>query len=207
MVPRSSVEFAGFGRRAPIALVGLLCAGALAASPAAARSHHHRHRAHAARACANADATVGATSRKAIKSAVFCLINKQRAARGLPALRESSRLDRSAQGWSNTMVATGSFTHGADFAARISAVGFAWRAAGENIATGFLTPSAVVAAWMASTGHCQNILNPTYSSVGTGVVHRVVGFGGNGATWTQDFALAAGHHPPSGNWGPANGCP
>ena len=125
----------------------------------------------------------------------------------LPALRESSMLDRSAQGWTNTMVATGAFTHGANFAGRISAVGFAWSSAGENIATGFLTPRAVVSGWMGSTGHCQNILNPTYTNVGTGVVHRAVGVGGNGATWTQDFALASRRRAPSHNFGPANGCP
>jgi uncharacterized protein YkwD len=175
-----------------------------------ARSHHHRRRhrrVHGTRACANAGTPVGAASRQATKSAVVCLINKQRTARGLPALRESGLLDRSAQSWTDTMVSTGAFTHGANFASRISAVGFAWSSAGENIATGFLTPRAVVNAWMGSTGHCQNILNPTYTSVGTGVVHRVVGVGGDGATWTQDFALAAGRRAPSHNFGPADGCP
>jgi uncharacterized protein YkwD len=138
---------------------------------------------------------------------VVCLINKERTARHLPALRENGLLDRSAQGWTDQMVATGDFTHGADFAARISAAGFHWRAAGENIATGFETPRAVVNGWMASTGHCENILNPTYSSVGTGVVGRVVSFGGVGATWTQDFALGMGRRAPSHNTGPASGCP
>jgi uncharacterized protein YkwD len=121
-------------------------------------------------------------------------------------LRESGRLDRSAQGWTNTMVATGAFTHGANFAARISGAGFAWSAAGENIATGYVTPHGVVRAWMGSTGHCQNILNPTYTNVGTGIVTRVVA-GGRGATWTQDFALARGRRAPSRNWAAANGCP
>ena len=207
MLTGSTVKVSRLWRRAPIALVGVLAA-AVAASPATAKSHHHRrHRVHSTRACANANAAVGAVSRQATKAAVVCLINKQRTARGLPALHESGLLDRSAQGWTNTMVATGAFTHGANFAGRISAAGFQWSSAGENIATGFLTPRAVVAGWMGSTGHCQNILSPTYSSVGTGVVHHVVGVGGDGATWTQDFALAAGHHAPSHNVGPANGCP
>ena len=38
------------------------------------------------------------------------------------------------------MVAFRDFTHGADFAARISAVGFHWSSVGENIATGFTHP-------------------------------------------------------------------
>ncbi len=186
-----------------LAVAAAIVAAAVVASPAVAKSHHRRHRG----ACANATTPVGATSRQATKTAVVCLINKQRTARGLPALRESRLLDRSAQGWTNTMVATDSFTHGGNFAGRISAVGFAWSSAGENIATGFLTPRAVVNAWMGSTGHCQNILNPTYTNVGTGVVHRAVGVGGNGSTWTQDFALAAGRRAPSHNFGPADGCP
>jgi uncharacterized protein YkwD len=207
MLTGSTVKVSRLWRRAPIALVGVLAA-AVAASPATAKSHHHRrHRVHATRACANANAAVGAVSRPATKAAVVCLINKQRTDRGLPALHESGLLDRSAQGWTNTMVATGAFTHGANFAGRISAVGFQWSSAGENIATGFLTPRAVVAGWMASTGHCQNILNPTYSDVGTGVSARPVGHFAGGATWTQDFGLWMGHNAPSGNYGPANGCP
>jgi uncharacterized protein YkwD len=143
-----------------------------------------------------------------MRAAVLCLINRQRGDRGLPALHENSLLDHSAQGWSNTMVATRSFTHGADFAARISGVGFNWSSAGENIATGFRTPRDVVNAWMASTGHCQNILSPSYSYVGTGVNrHPVASFSSDPSTWTQDFALQMGQSAPSSNWGPANGCP
>jgi uncharacterized protein YkwD len=197
-------------RRRVLALGAVALTAAVTAPPALAGTHHHRrhHHAAAARACRSANAPVGSASRQAIKSAVVCLINKQRAGRGLPALRESSLLDRSAQGWSDTMVATRQFTHGFNFAGRISAVGFAWSTAGENIATGFATPRTVVNAWMASTGHCQNILNPTFSSVGTGVVNRVVGgFASQGATWTEDFALPLGHRPPSGNVGPMDGCP
>lgn len=137
----------------------------------------------------------------------MCLINEQRRAHGLPRLRESRRLDRSAQGWTDTMVRDGMFTHGSDFAARITAAGFTWSTAGENIATGFPTPRSVVDAWMASTGHCQNILSPSYADVGTGVDnHGIRGYGGP-ATWTQDFALPQGASPPSNNSGPAAGCP
>jgi uncharacterized protein YkwD len=193
-------------RGVPI-LVCALLATSLAAAPAGASSHRRHHRVHASRACANANTSVGSSSRQATKAAVVCLVNRERADHHLPPLGESSRLDRSAQGWTNRMIATGSFTHGINFASRISAAGFAWSSAGENIATGFLTPRAVVRGWMASTGHCQNILNPTYTSVGTGVLARVVGVGGRGATWTQDFALAAGRKARSRNWAPANGCP
>ena len=119
--------------------------------------------------------------------------------RGLPGLRENARLNRSAQGWTNVMVTHRDFSHGADFAARISAVGFDWSNVGENIATGYATPVAVVKAWMASKGHCQNILNPQYRYVGTGVqTTPSVGWlqhAGPG-TWTQDFGAAHGPARP-----------
>lgn len=156
--------------------------------------------------CPGADTRTASLTQGEARRAVLCLINQQRRRHGLPPLSESARLDRSAQGWTDYMVRTGRFTHGADFAARISAVGFAWGSAGENIATGFVTPRQVVRGWMGSQGHCSNILDPTYASVGTGVDTRPLGrFGG--ATWTQDFALWMGHRAPSRNYGPARGCP
>jgi hypothetical protein len=61
---------------------------------------------------------------------------------------------------------------------------------------------------MASTGHCQNILNPTYRNVGTGVsVRPVKGWATGQGTWTQDFALGMNEPAPSGNTGPMDGCP
>jgi uncharacterized protein YkwD len=106
------------------------------------------------------------------------------------------------------MVSHRDFSHGTDFSARISAVGFDWSNVGENIATGYKTPTSVVRAWMASTGHCQNILSPTFREVGTGLDDRSIsGFSNSAGTWTQDFGLIMGQHAASGNWGPADGCP
>ena len=99
------------------------------------------------------------------------------------------------------------FTHGGDFAARISAVGFRWSNAGENIAAGFQTPASVVRAWMASPGHCRNILSPLFIDVGTGVRLSARSGSGGAGTWTQDFGLPVGARRPPGNAGPANGCP
>jgi uncharacterized protein YkwD len=197
--------------RIAIALLSLFSAAVLAAVPAAtasAASKRHHRRARAASGCANANATVGRASAQALRTAVVCLINQQRTSRHLPPLLGSQLLDRSAQGWTNAMVSSDVFSHGTNFAARISAAGYDWRAAGENIATGFQTPAGVVRAWMASTGHCQNILNPTYGNVGTGISRRPVsGWASGAGTWTQDFALSMFKSPPSANWGPADGCP
>ena len=141
-----------------------------------------------------------------MRDAAVCLINQQRIKHHLPALHVHQDLNRSAQGWTNVMVDTSRFTHGRDFGSRIAAAGYSWSSAGENIATGFLTPEAVVKAWMASPDHCQNILDPTYSDVGTGLSnHRLGRYGPS--TWTQDFGLWTGHHAPSANYGPQSGCP
>jgi uncharacterized protein YkwD len=200
--------------RSLLAALTLIGSAALAVVPAAtattARHKHHRRHRHAGvdRACAGADARVGHASPQLLRSAVVCLINRERSLHHLPPLSASSLLNRSAQGWTNVMVSSDQFSHGTNFAGRISAAGYVWRSAGENIATGFSTPRAVVHAWMGSTGHCENILNPTFRNVGTGVSTRPVkGFATGIGTWTQDFALGMHSSPPSGNTRPMDGCP
>jgi uncharacterized protein YkwD len=179
------------------------------ASPAGAHAGGARSaRDYQAHGCANANRSAGTASIPALRAAVVCLINQQRASHHLPALSADIRLDTSAQRWSNAMVAHHVFTHGTNFAARISSAGYRWSAAGENIATGYRTPRQVVRAWMDSAGHCENILSPTYGSVGTGINrHGVRGYASRPATWTQDFALALGDPAPSHHTGPAKGCP
>jgi uncharacterized protein YkwD len=205
-------------RYAAVKALPLLTAAALLASAPTAGANtmkSHSPRAHIAlivrhsrehNHCAGENTPATAASKAQMRAAVVCLINQQRAARHLPTLHANSRLDNSAQRWTNTMVATNEFTHGVNFASRISAAGFHWSFAGENIASGFATPHDVVRAWMASTDHCQNILSPTYSDVGTGVTAHGV-LGEPASTWTQDFGLWMGHSAPSHNSGPSAGCP
>ncbi len=184
-----------------VALAVVLTATVMAPT---ARAHARRPR-HGR--CSYAHTRIRAASRAALQASVVCLVNLQRAAHHLPPLRENQRLNRSAQGWTNVMVRHDDFSHGSDFTARISAVGFDWSMAAENIAAGFQTPAAVVRSWMASTGHCQNILSPSFADVGSGVNARAVPGFGAGGTWAQDFGLPIGARPPSSNFGPANGCP
>ena len=191
----------------PIAHIAL---GLIHADLQRARRHHRRTaRGHASAVpsvCANADASASTASATAMRAAVICLVNQQRVSRGLPTLSDSSRLTTSAQGWTNTMVARGEFDH-ADFTGRIDAVHYDWQTAGENIATGYNTPRSVVAAWMASPGHCRNILSPSFADIGVGLNPNPVGSGvGDAATWTEDFGLWMGHAAPSTNTGPMNSC-
>lgn len=143
-------------------------------------------------------------------AAVDCLINQQRLRFGLPPMAVSSDLNHSAQGWTEQMVASGNFSHGSDsaFSKRLLDAGFNWGEAGENIATGYLTPRDAVAGWMASADHCQNILDPDYREMGTGERPAAVGsFASGAATWTQDMGLLMGQNPLSHDYGPENGCP
>lgn len=68
---------------------------------------------------------------------------------------------------------------------RMTAAGYSYRTAGENIAAGQPTPEAVMAAWLASPGHCANIMNASFRDLGVGVAS------GSSSTygiyWTQDF--------------------
>jgi uncharacterized protein YkwD len=186
--------------------VALLLVGAVTSG--AADAHRRRApRAAVSQSCPYADVSVGSAPLSAMRTAVLCLIDQQRMARGLPGLRPSPRLNRVAQRQTQTMVATGYFGHGANFTLRFSAVGYHWRTAGEDIASGYTTPREVVAAWMASTEHCRNILSPGFRDAGTGVAAAAVGAGVSPGTWTEDFGLRMSQSPPSGNRGPESGCP
>ena len=157
--------------------------------------------------CAHANATISHGDQSQLQRAVVCLINRERAGHHLPVLTPSRKLDRSAQRWTDAMVSDEQFSHGAAFMDRISAVGFDWTDAGENIATGYTTPESVVKAWMASPGHCANILDPLYREVGTGIVNRMIRGSSNiDGTWTQDFGRLMGQRALSGNFGPARAC-
>lgn len=196
----------GARRWAQLATVGTisvtLVAMVVPSAGAAAKAHRH------VKWCAHADASPASASLAQMRAAVVCLINQQRNHRGLPSLRPSAALNRSAQSWNQWMVSTGNFTHGSNFAGRISAVGYDWQTAGENIATGFATPRKVVAAWMASPDHCRNILDPSFRNIGTGVTAAAVGnWASRPSTWTNDFGLLMSQRAPSGNAGPQSGCP
>lgn len=160
--------------------------------------------------CVGADTPATSASVNEMSAAVECLINQQRLRFGLPPMEASIDLDHSAQKWTGQMVASGHFTHGGEgaFTARLRIAGFSWAQAGENIATGYVTPRDAVAAWMASADHCQNILDPGYREMGTGESPAAVGsFASGPATWTQDFGLLRNQEPLSRDHGPQKGCP
>lgn len=75
---------------------------------------------------------------------------------------------------SDDMVANNFFSHtgsdGTSAGDRATAAGYVWSTWGENIAAGQPTVSSVVAAWMASPGHCANIMNARFRDIGLACV-------------------------------------
>ncbi len=92
---------------------------------------------------------------------------------------------------SRDMAARDYFSHtnpdGQGLAKRMALAGYQFSAAGENIAAGYPTAAEVVAGWLASPGHCANLMSASYKVVGIGFDS---GSGRYGSYWTQDFATA-----------------
>ena len=104
---------------------------------------------------------------------VFDLINKQRAANGLSALKIDDELQNVARIKAEDMVNNNYFSHtsptyGSPFD-MMKKFGISYKTAGENIA-GNSTNSSAVNAWMGSPGHKANILNRSFNYTGIGVV-------------------------------------
>ncbi|GIH49483.1 Uncharacterized conserved protein YkwD, contains CAP (CSP/antigen 5/PR1) domain [Microbispora rosea] len=138
-----------------------------------------------ASAAPSASPTSGSAVGTAIENEVVRLTNVERAKAGCGPLKHDPRLRTAAYAHSADMSAKDYFDHtskdGRSFADRITAAGYTWRAAAENIAKGYGTAQAVVQGWMNSPGHRQNILNCNYTDIGVGYVAA------GGPYWTQDF--------------------
>lgn len=101
------------------------------------------------------------------------LINEQRAAYGLSALKIDGELQRVAKIKAQDLVDNNYFSHnsptyGSPFD-MMKSFGITYKAAGENIA-GNSTLKGAVTAWMNSQGHRENILSNAYNYTGIGIV-------------------------------------
>jgi uncharacterized protein YkwD len=73
---------------------------------------------------------------------------------------------------------------------RMRQQGYAWRAAAENIAAGQMTIDQVMSAWVASTPHYTDLVNPVFRHVGFGHAHNAGSTYGH--YWVQNFARGRG---------------
>lgn len=105
------------------------------------------------------------------------------------ALQLSAALTRAALGHADDMLQEGYFEHtgsnGSSPAQRVAATGYRYRRVGENIALGPESAAEAVRGWLASPGHCQNIMDPGF--VDMGVAFAVSRSGEPRIYWVQDF--------------------
>lgn len=74
---------------------------------------------------------------------------------------------------------------GRSFSQRMTAAGYAWSAAGENIAAGPTTPAQVINEWLQNPAHCENIMNGNYTEAGVACVKNdALVYGGY---WVMDL--------------------
>lgn len=104
---------------------------------------------------------------------IISLTNQSRAELSLPALLENSVLAKAAQAKADDMLAKGYFAHNApdgktpwDF---VTAAGYNYLSAGENLAVNFTEAENVEDAWMNSPGHKANIVNKNFQEIGIGI--------------------------------------
>lgn len=133
-----------------------------------------------------------------VEQTVLCLVNAERTKRGLPRLRDNTRLETAAERHSLDMVRRSFFAHdsptGASPSDRVKQTGYlrgarGW-SVGENIAYGtggYATPQSIVDGWMDSPPHKRNILHRGFAEIGVGVALGAPDEPGNGATYTTTF--------------------
>lgn len=155
--------------------------------------------AHAAQ-CKRASVSPAKLSKQRAERAVLCLINRQRASRGMQRLKLRPAADKAARKHTRVMVRRRCFAHlcsgEKDLVGRMSQSNYLpcdcyWGVA-ENLAYGasrYGSPRQVFEAWMDSSGHRKNILNRRFEHIGIAIVWGTPssGRGRDAATYTTDF--------------------
>jgi uncharacterized protein YkwD len=108
----------------------------------------------------------------------------------VPPLRYSAQLSDASRAHAEDMAERSYFAHntpdGVTPAQRLARTGYQWNLTGENIARGQMSAEEAVAGWLASPGHCANIMEPRFSETGFALAAES---GREGALyWVQTFA-------------------
>lgn len=155
--------------------------------------------------CSGADTTLTNANRATAVQTVACLVDRERASRGLPRLAVDDRVARSAQAYADDMLAGGYVGHDgpedrpSTSTQRLAAQGYTAAYDGETIGQGQTSPRMIVRQWLNSPNHCPILLaaaGPQEPS--TGPVHLGVGSAGLGskALWVMQVARPAGTPDP-----------
>ena len=138
--------------------------------------------------------TDAAASAVVQRRAVACLINWARKRDRRAKLSPSKSLARAAGMKGQKVASCGQFSHtpcGSDLTGPLKASGYSYASFGENLFVGTwgaVSARDVVAAWLQSAGHRENILRPSFRDVGAASV-RAQGILGGGAevVWVTTF--------------------
>lgn len=130
-------------------------------------------------------ATDSSDTSKNIAEKASSLVNQYRQSNGLPPLVRVSTLDQAALLKAQNLASNGRFIHRDDvvkgveyFANRAGYRLYDYRLLAENLACGplLLKPGQIANAWVASEAHRENILHPTFSEYGIGIVRGNVNY-------------------------------
>jgi uncharacterized protein YkwD len=107
-----------------------------------------------------------------------------------PPLKLVSQLNEAAREHARDMAKHSRLAHegtdGSTPAIRVSRERYAWRIVGENVASGPTTAEEVMEGWLASPGHCENLMNPRFTDMG--IAYVVDSRSESGVYWAQEFA-------------------
>ena len=142
--------------------------------------------------------------------------NAERSAAGKSTLDISAKLNSAAQAKANHMIEDNYWSHTAPDGTTpwywFDQAGYNYLTAGENLAYGFNTSSGVIAGWMNSPSHRDNMLNAAFEDVGFGIANGANYQGGPNtvvvAMYGNPAVVAASNPPPpSGSSQPAAPAP
>ena len=135
----------------------------------------------------------------AFRASLLQAVNQARAeprscgSQSMPAaapLRWERRLFAAARGHSADMARLDYMSHtgrdGRSVAQRVLAQGYPWSVVGENLAAGPQTVEEVVDGWLASPGHCVNLMKRDFAEVAVACVQR------EGTTWGRYWTMVLG---------------
>ncbi|MEU3541175.1 CAP domain-containing protein [Streptomyces paromomycinus] len=126
------------------------------------------------------------------RTAVIQLVNRERAKAGCRSVRAHRTVTKAAQRHSDHMAREDSLSHrergGSGPGSRLSAVGYDWRRAGENIARGQRDAAEVVRAWAHSPEHRVVLADCAFRHAGVGINS---GTDDRGPWWTLLLARPA----------------
>lgn len=135
-----------------------------------------------------------------LEQAAFNLLNADRTGQGIGVVTADARLHNAARSHSRDMASNNFFSHtgsdGSRAGNRITAQGYNFLSWGENIAAGQQTAVDVIAAWLNSPGHRDNMRGRSFTDAAIGQVK-----GGTGADFSSywTMVLASGDSTADGS--------